>query len=423
MDEKRITAIMMYWYPYVGATQPIYKSIFNRLVEDGYKIDIIAGIPHYRKGRKELWRDYKGVFYKKSIENDMFVQRTFVLSPKFFDIFDRHGIVRRLVNYTSFFVSAFLTAIFSRQAKPKFFFVPTFPPIFAGLLAFCISTLKKRPFVYNVQDVHPDILYSIKLFRARPISFVLEKSEKFVYSRAKHIIAISDTIKNTLYKKGVPLEKISVIPNFCDTDIIKPAQKDIAFSRQYDLIDKFIVMYAGNISQPQGIEFIIEAAKKLRDRKDIQIVFVGRGEQKEGAKNLALQANLKNVSFIPLQPVERMSDVWASADVCLVSLRKNVSHLAFPSKIFGILSSGRPLIAMVDKDSEIWKFIEKSDSGLCVQSEDSDGLADAILKMVRDTTLRNHMGKKGRNFVVKNFSKSLVGSKYKELFDQLCSGL
>lgn len=419
MGEKNITAIIMYWYPYVGATQPIYKAIFTHLLKNGYRINIIAGVPHFRKGRKEVWHEYKGVFYKKSLEEGLCVQRTFVLSPKISLRFDKNGILRRLINYTSFFVSALLTSIFARELSPKLLFVPTFPPLLGGLLGYLISFIKKTPFVYNVQDVHPDLLYSIKLFQAKPISFLLEKSERFVYSRAKHIIVISDTIKNTLHNKGVPLDKITVIPNFCDTDFIRPGSKDNEFSREHDITDKFVVMFAGNISEPQGVEFIIEAAKLLTDYKDILIAFVGRGEKKQEAEKLVRDSKLKNVFFIPLQPLRKMPLVWASADVALVSLRKNLSHLAFPSKIYGILSSGTPAIAMVDKNSEIWEFIEASGGGICVVSEDYKGLADKVSLLYKDHLLRKQMGERGRRFVEKKFSKEIVLHRYLKLFDEL----
>lgn len=419
MNSKKITAIIMYWYPYVGAIQPIYKAIFKNLSKNNYTINIIAGIPHYRKGREELWHDYRGVFHKECIEDELSIKRTFVFSPKIDIGFDKIGILRRFINYFSFFVSAFLAIIFDKKIKPKIFFIPSFPPFFIGLLACLISAIKKVPFVYNVQDIYPDILYSIKLFRLRPIAYFLEEIEKFVYSRSKHLIAISDKMKDTLHSKGVPLEKISVIANFCATNFVKPFPKKNDFSKEYNIQDKFIVLYAGNIGEPQGVEYIINAAKIISCYPDILFAFVGRGEKKQEAEKFVRDSNLRNVIFIPLQPFEKMPLVWASADISVVSLRRNLSHLAFPSKIYSILSSGRPIIVMVDKKSEIWEFVEESNAGFCVESEDSKELANKILSLYNNPSLGKRMGENGGKFVEKNFSKELILSKYKKLFDNL----
>ena len=419
MNSKKVTAVIMYWYPYVGALQPIYKAIFTHLLENNYTVSLVVGIPHYRKGRDELWCEYKGILYKESIEDGLSIKRVFVFSPKINIGFDKNGILRRLVNYVSFFISALLIILFDRKSKPSFLFVPTFPPFFGGLLGFLGSRIKKIPFVYNVQDVYPDILFSIKLFRTRPVSYILEAIEKFLCSRAKHIVVPSNKIKETLHTKGVQLNKITVIPNFCDTDFIRPLPKNNDFAKKHNLHDKFVVLFAGNISEPQGVEFIIEAAKIIRHHRDILFVFVGRGEKKQEAEELVRDSKLRNVFFIPLQPLRKMPLVWASADVALVSLRKNLSHLAFPSKIYGILSSGTPAIAMVDKNSEIWEFIEASGGGICVESEDYKGLADKVSLLYKDHLLRKQMGERGRRFVEKKFSKEIVLHRYQKLFDEL----
>ncbi|MFC1514724.1 glycosyltransferase family 4 protein [Candidatus Omnitrophota bacterium] len=420
MNKKEITAIVMYWYPYVGAVQPIYKALFTHLSKSGYTTSIIAGIPHYRKGRQELWPEYRGIFRKESIEDGLQVKRVFVFSPRIDIGFDKNGVVRRFINYFSFFISAFLAILTDKKSKPSLFFAVTSPPFFGGLLAYVASKIKKVPFVYNVQDLHPDILFSLKIFRVKPIAYFLGGIERFVYSRAQHITVLSNKMKETLHKKGVPLKKMTVIPNFCDTEFTGSLSKDNDFAKEYGLNARFNVFYAGNMGQPQGLESVIKAAKILKDRPDILFVFVGSGEKKQDLQRLAGESDLTNVIFIPLQPFERMSLVWASADISLISLRKNISHLAFPSKTYSILSSGRPLVAMVDKDSEIWEFVKASGGGLCVESEDYKDLADKIISLYKDPARRKEMGQKGRRFIENNFSKQRIVSEYKTLFDEVC---
>lgn len=420
MSNKEVTAIIMYWYPYVGATQPIYKSIFEHLLNSGYRINLIAGIPHYRKGRKELWNEYKDVYYKRSFEGGIDITRVFVFSPRCNFDFDKNGIIRRFLNYFSFFISACWVLMFKTKTSPSFFFIPTFPPVFSGLLGVIALTLKKRPFVYNVQDVYPDMLSSLKLLKFTPLFAFLDLMERFVLKKARHIIVISNRMRQTLCKKGIAEDKISVIPNFCDTKFIKPLPKVNPFSQRYNLSDKFVVLYAGNMGPPQGMEFIIKAAGIIgAENKNIYFAFVGRGEKKKEIQELVKKMGLKNIIFVPLQPFENMPYIWASADIALVSLRKDLSHLAFPSKIYSIMSSGRSLIAMADEGSEIWEFVKNSQGGICVQSEDYKSLADTIKYLYKNKSLRKNMGNKGRNFIEKNYSEDLVLQKYKKLFYSL----
>lgn len=420
MSSKVLCAIVMYWYPYVGAIQPIYRQVFGHLSDNGYRVEVVAGVPHYRKGRRELWREYRGVFYRKSTEDRLHVKRAFVLSPRVDLGFDRNGTIRRFINYISFFFSAFLVSLFARGPKPSVVFALTSPPVFGGLLGLVASAVKKTPLVYNVQDVYPDILRSLKLFRCGPLYYLIQGLERCIYARARCIVAVSEKVKETLEKKGVPPGKIRVIPNFCDTELVRPLPKDNEFAREYGLHDRFAVLYAGNMGEPQGIEFVIRAARSIEGYADILFAFVGRGEKKEEAESLARECGLKNMVFIPLQPFERMPLVWASADIGLVPLRKNISHLVFPSKIFGILASGTPVISMVDKGSEIWEFVERSRGGLCVESEDVKGLADAVVSLYKDPALRARMQKQGRAFVEEGFSKTIILEKYRELFDEMC---
>jgi colanic acid biosynthesis glycosyl transferase WcaI len=421
MSKKKITAMLMYWYPYVGALQPIYRSIFRHLSEDGYEISILAGVPHYRRGRDELWCQYRRVLYAKSVEDGLLTRRVFVFSPRRLPFMGKHGILRRLLNSISFFISASLACLLTdRGSRPCVLFVPTFPPFVAGLLGCLISTVRRVPFVYNVQDIHPDVLYSVRFFRLRPVSWLLRKVEGFSYARAKQIVTISDSMKENLHEKGVPLGKIIVVPNFCDTDSIKPMPKGNDFSRLHGLHDKFTVLYAGNIGQPQGVEFIVNAAAVLRDCTDIMFVFVGRGERKQEAENLVRNLRLENVVFIPLQPPDRMSLVWGSADVALVSLRKNMSRGAFPSKIYGILSSATPMVAMVDRGSEIWQLAEQSEVGVCVEAEDSLELANTIKSLRSRPGVLRKMGDNGRKLVEARYSKETILRQYKSVFDKIC---
>ena len=223
-------------------------------------------------------------------------------------------------------------------------------------------------------------------------------------------------MKRNLLAKKVGNEKIKIISNFIDIDFIKPMDKYNEFSSKFGLNNNFIVMYAGNIGLPHGLEFVVKAAELLKKYKDIVFAFVSWGEHKEAIINICKSKELDNVVFPPQQPEHIVPQIWASADVSLVTSRKGLSTDSVPSKTFAIMASGRPIIAMIDDGSEVWRLVQSGKCGLCVPPECPDLLADAILTLYNDDAKRKKMGENGRKFIEENFSRKVISREYEQLF-------
>ena len=409
----KILVIMLYWYPYEGPLQPIYGAIFKDLIENGHKITIVTSFPHYRKGRPETWDDFRGKLFEKSNWEGATLIRSYVFAPIFKN--KKLSLFSRALSFISFNISCLFAGIFM-TGKQDLIFAPSSPPLTNGICAYVIGFFKKIPFIYNVQDIYPDMAVKLGIINNKMIINTLRYMEDFVYKRAKKLLVISDAMKNNLLLKNVRRDKIRIISNFIDTDFIKPLNKHNVFSSRFGLNNKFVVLYAGNIGLPHGIEFVIESAEILKKYRDIVFVFVSRGEYSDQIISQSKSKNLKNVIFLPQQPEHMVPKIWASAEISLATSRKGLSTYSVPSKTFAIMASGRPIIAMIDENSEVWNLVKKYRSGICVPPERPDLLSDAILRLYENNIERNKMGKNGRNYVLNHYSRNIISQKYEEFF-------
>jgi colanic acid biosynthesis glycosyl transferase WcaI len=409
----------MYWFPYEGPIPMIYDTIFEKLIERGYKISLIASFPHFRYGREEKWREYRGKFFERANWKGIDLYRTWVFAPTFKS--SRFRFFFRTLNYLSFTFSSLLVGLkHSRHADVVF--VPTSPPLFAAFNAWIISRIRKIPFIYNIQDLYPDNLGALGLLKKKSFFYWLFAGiEKFLFKKASRLTVISNKMKEIIAAKGIEPEKIAFIPNFHDTSRIKPQPKENRFAVEFGLLDKFIISYIGGVSFTHGLEFVLEAAGKLLQHSNIYFMIMGRGEHLFEIKEIAGRQKLTNILFIVEQPYERMNEIWASSDISLVCMRKGVSGFQVPSKTFGIMACGRPVIAMLDEGSEIWNIVKESKGGCCVPPERPDLLADTILRLYENDNERKEMGRLARNHVVNFYSGKRVTEEYDKIFMDLAA--
>ena len=407
---------MMYWFPYEGPIPVIYKPVFKKLIQKGYKITIIASFPHFRFGRKDKWSEYKGRLFQKKNWNGINLYRVWVFAPEF--ISPKFRLFFRLLNYLSFSIMSLVLSIILSK-KSNIVFAPSSPPLLAAFNATIISKLRKIPFVYNIQDLYPHNLKTLGILNNKVILNLLSLFERFLYKNASIITVISDKMKDIITRKRISSDQIEFIPNFHETKKIIPLPKKNPFSLEFSLQDKFIVSYIGGVSYTHGLEYVLEAADILSEQINIFFMIMGRGEHLSQIKSIALQNQLHNVIFIPEQPYERMNEIWASSDISIVCMRKGISEFQVPSKTFGIMSSGRPVIAMLDEDSEIWNIIKKSKGGICIPPEHADLFAQAVLRLYQDRIKREEMGHNARAFVSEFYSEKVVVDLYDKAFHEI----
>ena len=408
-----ILVIMLYWYPYEGPLMPIYGSIFKSLMDRGHQVTIVSSFPHFRKGRSETWKEYRGKFIEVTRWDRIKLIRSYVFAPVFHQ--DGAGLFNRALNFISFNISCVISGIFA-GGKADIVFAPSSPPLTNGICAWIVSLFKCCPVIYNVQDMYPDMAEKIGVAKSGIFLGMLRLLEKLVYRVSDRVLLLSEGMRRNVIEKGVPYNKTKVIPNFIDPVNTGPFPKRNRFSKKWGLSRHFVVMYAGNIGLPHGTETIIEAANILKSNPDILFCFVGRGENKNKIVRSVQEKKLKNVVFIPPQPEVEVPYIWASGDAAVVTYRRGLAGFSVPSKLLAALSNARAVIAAVDEESEAFEIIKKAKCGLAIPPETPQTMARSILYLYHRPERCTEMGLAGRKYVETHFSRESVVNAYEDFF-------
>ena len=292
-----------------------------------------------------------------------------------------------------------------------------------GLLFGVLKAIKKVPFVYALQDIFPDSLVGTGLAKKGGLLWKIGRViENFTYRNADKIIVISEDFKRNIMAKGVPEEKIEVIYNWVDEVAIVPITDDEnpLFSEFSIEKDSFRVVYAGNLGHAQNISIILDAAIKLKERKDILFVLFGKGGLENDIRERIKKEGLTNVMLLPLQPYDRVSYVYSLGNVDVVSCKEGLGGSAMPSKTWSIMSTGRPVLASFD-EGELKTIIEKNDCGVFTKAGDLDAFVGAIKQLASNKELCAEMGRNGREFILHNLTKEVGTRKYVDVIKQFAS--
>jgi colanic acid biosynthesis glycosyl transferase WcaI len=309
---------------------------------------------------------------------------------------------RRILNYGTFSMAAFFAGLLAE--KPDVILSAS-PPLPLGLAAYLLSRLRGVPWVLRVEDLYPDAAVSAGVLKNRLAIRFFYWLEKFLYRKAAHISLISHGFQRILEGKGVPRARTSVLPVWADPQIVRPLPKDNAFAREHGLQDAFVVMYSGNLGMTSALEELVHAASLLRARPEFRFVVVGEGVKKASLLALADELRLQNLLFLPFQPRAVFSEMLASADLGVVTLNQGSSNTSLPSKVFNIMSSERPVLAVASPESELAELVNASACGLVVAPGNHQALAAAIVRLQAEPALRQQLGQNGRQRLVTDFSR------------------
>jgi colanic acid biosynthesis glycosyl transferase WcaI len=400
----QILIVTPHYLPDGGPSAPLYAMLCEALVQRGHQVTAVAAVPHYPSG--QVLPEYRGWRATRIVENGVEVIRLPVPSV------DRSKMLARLLQFAVFQLGAAGVTLFSHCDVVLL----SNPALSTGMPLAIASLLRTRPVVYSIHDVYPNVGIALGVFRQRWVVALVEACERFSLTRASIVRILSESFAPSLTALGVPASKLVMIYDWVDTDLIKPLARDNDFAREHGLLDRFVVLYAGNIGLSQGLEYVVAAAERLAGQPDVRFVFVGDGAGHSRLVSLAAERNLTNVQFLPFQPRARLPEVLATADVSLVTLKKGIGLASLPSKSFSIFASGRPLVASVDLASDTARLVQRSGAGLCVPPEDDERLAQAISTLRQDASLRDTFGKNGRAFALEHHSPQSAAIRFEHLF-------
>lgn len=398
----KILFLPAYYYPEHAASSYLGDDLRVALCENDAEIVLYAPTPS-RGVTAEIRKEYSSKEKKREVllDGKLVVNR--------FNLYaEGKNPIMRALRYLLCWVKQFNRGLFAKDIDC--IYLASTPPI-QGVLGGLLKKLRKKPFIYNLQDIFPDSLAGTGLAKKGGLLWKIGRViENFTYSNADKIIVISEDFKRNIMAKGVPEEKIVVIYNWVDEKAVQPvAKEDNPLFEEFGLSrDKFTIVYAGNLGNAQNISIIVDAAKLLLD---IQFALFGTGGLESELRTQIENEQLSNVHLNPLQPFERVSQVYSLGDACIVSCKAGLGGSAMPSKTWTIMSCGRPVVANFD-EGDLKDILENNKCGVFSHAGNVKEFVAAIRQMATNREKCEEMGKNARQFILDNLTKEVGTRKY-----------
>ncbi len=394
----RILVLGMNYLPESASIGPYTADLAEFLVKRGHDVQVVTSFPMAPQWR--IWDGYRGEWWRREVINGVRVLRTYVYVPA-----DPRRALKRVLYDLSFSASGLAGALASGGADVV---LAISPPLQLGVTAWIASLFKRAPVCLHLQDLVPDAAVATGLIDERSRMLRLARRlERFVYRRAARIGVICEGFRTNLLAKGVPAEKIDLLPNYIDLEFMRTGPRDDALrARLGARANDFLVMYSGSIALKQGLELLVDAADRLRNEPGVKFAIVGEGPPLEALKDKARVLALANVAFLPFQRRETLPRQLASADALVITQRPTIRDVVFPGKLLYYMAAGRPILAAVSGDSETGRFITATGVGVVTRPEQPDDLAEAILRLRRGGAA--DMGRRGRAQVEAQFAGTVV---------------
>ena len=397
----------------MGAPAARVSELARHWVQSGHQVTVLTGFPNHPTGviQQDYRRKFRHLVYRESV-NDIHVVRTWLLP------FPNRKAHERILNYLSFCLSASLTGSF--LSRPDVIIAST-PQLFVGLSGWWLGRIRKIPFILEVRDLWPDSITASGMGRdgSMPIR-VIRAVAGFLYRSCEHIVVVTPAFREDLVSKwAMPSEKISIVENGVETDLFTPDGERDTAKGALSIQGRFVVSYIGTLGLAHGLSTVLQGAAELQATlPEIVFLFVGEGADKERLVSLAQDKGLLNVLFLPQQPREKIPSIIRASDVCLVPLRKaDVFKTVIPTKMLEFMACGRPVILGVDGQAR--QVLEEAQAGVFVEPENQVALVQAIKHLYQDSTLRQTLGRNGRNYIVEHLSREQTAKLYTTVLEKV----
>lgn len=403
----RVLMLSSYFFPEQVSSTHLTKDLHEAYLDAGFKL--VNYVPTPTRGvSAEVRREYSKRKYEELQDGKIIVHR--------FSMFrEGRNPIQRAVRYVMVNVAQYFKG---SRAKDIDVIVAGSTPPTQGLLCGLVKKRLKVPFVYNLQDIFPDSLVNAKMTKKGSLIWKIgRKIENFTYRSADRIIVISEDFKRNIMEKGVPEDKIVVVPNWVDTTQVYPVRREenVLFERYHLDPEKFYVCYSGNIGHSQNLELLLEAAGKLRtELPDVRFVLIGEGAAKAELAQKIADEGIDNVILLPFQPYEEIAHVFSLGDAGLIISKPGIGGSSVPSKMWSIMAAERPIIASFDEDSELAKLVRGQQVGVVADATSCDQLVDAVKQIRADRAAAEQMGQRGRRYVQEYLDKERCTGMYVE---------
>lgn len=396
-----------YYLPETAASLYITDNIVHACADKGIEVDLYTPSPTRNVPDGSLWEREE-----RQMDGKLRIHRFHLYGE------GKNPMLRAL----RYFLGEFILLHYCMWKKYDVAFVDSTPPI-QGLKMPLIKWLKRKPTIYNVQDIFPDSLVGTGLTHEGSLIWKIGRMvEKITYRYADKIIVISEDFKKNIMAKGVPEDKIVVIYNWVDQNKVVdvPREENKLFDVYGLERSKFYITYNGNIGLTQNMDMLLDVAKELQEEyEDIHFVLVGNGAYLDEVKRKVADQQLENVHLLPFQPYEDISHVFSLGDASLVISKPGVGANSVPSKTWSIMSASRPVLANFD-ENELKTIIENNHCGIFTKAGDKDAFKESILTLYNHRELCKEYGHNGRKFVMDNLTREVGTQKYVDVIKEVC---
>jgi glycosyltransferase involved in cell wall biosynthesis len=374
---NNLVLVSQVFYPNTCATSSLLTELALNLQDENNKITVICGFPNGVKNQiVDRHENLNGIdIYHCGIRID-----------------SKAGLWQRLISYLFYLIHASWKLIF---LKRKDMILGVTNPPFLSILLMIVSLITGCTYYFIMHDVYPEGLVAVgRLKEQSSIAKIWRKLNQFSYKRSKKVVVLGRDMRDLLIKNyDLDLAKIEYIPNWSLTTAAEPIpfeKNDLA--RELGIQDKFVVQYSGNMGLWHDIDTFIRAAAQLKTNPNIQFLFVGNGIRKRKAHQLARSLKLTNIIWMEFASKEQLGTSLTCAHVALISLNTGLEGIAVPCKLYGILGSGRAILAQVPAKSEVAYTITEEECGFVIPPGDVDGLVNRIQQLELDRDLTRKMG-------------------------------
>lgn len=408
--KKKVLIHSLVFNPDGVSTAYLYGDIASALKKVGYDVVVLTTTPHYNRVDSQIkHQPLKWLipgFLKKSNFGEIPVYH--VPQKKF------KATLLRLFGFVYWHIVSFTTALSIRNVDV---IISPSPPLTIGLLNVWLGKLKGAKVVYNVQEVYPDILGKKSGF----VFNALSRMERYIYDRSSAVTTIDRIFYNTIKDRFRNPDKLHIIPNFVDTDLYRPVDNTSSLDKSVFIEnDSLKLLYAGNIGMAQDWDTLVELAKMTKGR-EIEYYVIGEGMMKEYLSEKIAEFDLTDIHLLPYQPRELMPEIIGFSDIQFIFMEPKIAAQGFPSKVYTIMASAKPLIVCSPKDTPIVNFLDSIGCAKIVTASEPREKAAEIdnwLQFVTKEDLKQ-MGEAGISEINSTYAKDIVTKQYCNLVENI----
>lgn len=316
--------------------------------------------------------------------------------------------LKRMLHLASFALSSFPVMLLQILWRPDVVLVVE-PPLFCAPQAWLVARLSGGKAWFHVQDFEVDAAFELGILKSSSLRRMVLVLERWLMRRFDVVSTISGKMLERVITKGVNAPRACLFPNWVDLNLIQPRSGQNDLRSEWGIgAGQIVALYSGNMGEKQGLEILLEVAAKLVVRSEILFILCGEGAAK--TRLLEQFPSLPNVQWRPLQPLQRLNDLLNLADIHLLPQRADAADLVMPSKLTGMLASGRPVIATALPGTQVAKVVERC--GVVVMPGNVEALADAVLSLAGDAATRVELGAMARAYAESNLGRDAILSRF-----------